>query len=76
MNLQTFYRNKHLRHWNYLHFALYLFSTQSPLFLTFQNFSNIAIQASVLLIIATGMTFVISAAEIDLSVGSLLALCG
>ena len=28
-----------------------------------------------LLIIATGMTFVISAAEIDLSVGSLLALC-
>ncbi|NPU99566.1 MAG: ABC transporter permease [Candidatus Omnitrophica bacterium] len=52
------------------------FGTQSSLFLTRQNFSNIFIQTSVNIIIATGMTFVISAAEIDLSVGSLLAVCG
>lgn len=52
------------------------FCFQSETFLTQSNFSNIFIQTSVIIIIATGMTFVISAAEIDLSVGSLLALCG
>ncbi len=52
------------------------FCFQSDTFLTQGNFSNILIQTSVIIIIATGMTFVISAAEIDLSVGSLLALCG
>ncbi|MGI6455916.1 MAG: ABC transporter permease [bacterium] len=77
MNLQTFYRVINTFGIGIIFILLCIFfSTQSPLFLTFQNFSNIAIQTSVLLIIATGMTFVISAAEIDLSVGSLLALCG
>ncbi|MBN2327463.1 MAG: ABC transporter permease [Candidatus Omnitrophica bacterium] len=52
------------------------FCFQSDTFLTQSNFSNIFIQTSVNIIIATGMTFVISAAEIDLSVGSLLAFCG
>lgn len=52
------------------------FRFQSDTFLTQSNFSNILIQTSVNIIIATGMTFVISAAEIDLSVGSLLAVCG
>ncbi len=57
-------------------FLCFIFYTQSDLFFTTNNFTNILIQTSVNIIIATGMTFVISAAEIDLSVGSLLALCG
>lgn len=55
-----------------LFFSFFRYDT----FLTQSNFSNILIQTSVNIIIAIGMTFVISAAEIDLSVGSLLALCG
>src|SRR5699024_1277482 len=45
-------------------------------FLTFGNFTNILQQVSVIGIIAIGMTFVISTAEIDLSVGSVVALSG
>jgi ribose/xylose/arabinose/galactoside ABC-type transport system permease subunit len=41
-----------------------------------QNFRNIALDSSYLLLIATGMTFVIVSGGIDLSVGSLLALAG
>lgn len=52
------------------------FSLQADGFFSTANLSNILVQASVIMIIATGMTFVISAAEIDLSVGSLMALCG
>ena len=55
---------------------LAFFSVQAEGFLSVANLSNIMVQASVIMIIATGMTFVISAAEIDLSVGSLMALCG
>jgi ribose/xylose/arabinose/galactoside ABC-type transport system permease subunit len=45
-------------------------------FASWQNFSNIALDSSYLLLIATGMTFVILSGGIDLSVGSLLALAG
>lgn len=41
-----------------------------------RNFGNIALDSSYLLLIATGMTFVILSGGIDLSVGSLLALSG
>ncbi|MEU4423183.1 ABC transporter permease [Actinoplanes sp. NPDC024001] len=41
-----------------------------------QNLGNIALDSSYLLLIATGMTFVIISGGIDLSVGSLLALAG
>jgi ribose transport system permease protein len=41
-----------------------------------ENLRNIALDASYLLLIATGMTFVIISGGIDLSVGSLLALAG
>lgn len=51
-----------------------LFSILGPNFRTWQNMSNIASQTSVLLIAATGMTFVILIAGIDLSVGALLYL--
>jgi galactofuranose transport system permease protein len=41
-----------------------------------ENFSNIALDASYLVLIATGMTFVIIIGGIDLSVGSMVALAG
>lgn len=47
-----------------------------PTFLSASNFVNIATQSSFLLIIATGMTFVILTGGIDLSVGSVYALGG
>ncbi|MGI9333727.1 MAG: ABC transporter permease [Gammaproteobacteria bacterium] len=50
------------------------FALINPRFATIANFSNIATQASYYIIIAVGMTFVITSAGIDLSVGSLLAL--
>lgn len=48
----------------------------NPNFFTFNNISNILRQTSVNAIIAVGMTIVILTAGIDLSVGSILALCG
>ena len=49
-------------------------STVSPVFLSTRNFLNILEQLSINAIMAAGMTFVIIAAGIDLSVGSILAL--
>ncbi|MBO5723419.1 MAG: ABC transporter permease [Lentisphaeria bacterium] len=45
-------------------------------FLSFQNFTNVLRRSSVNGIMACGMTFVIISAGIDLSVGSMLAMCG
>ena len=45
-------------------------------FLSFRNFSNILRRSSVNGIMAAGMTYVIITAGIDLSVGSMLAMCG
>ncbi len=53
-----------------------LFSLMSPQFFSLQNFTNILIQASSLAIVATGMTFVLLTAGIDLSVGSIMFLAG
>jgi ribose transport system permease protein len=47
---------------------------QSEHFLTFENFSNVARQASIAGILGIGMTFVILTAGIDLSVGSILGI--
>lgn len=52
------------------------FSIASPFFLTGQNFANIGRQTAIVSIIAVGMTLVIINAQIDLSVGSVFALCG
>ncbi len=49
-------------------------SFASEHFLTTLNFLNVARQAAPILIIAVGMTFVMSTAGIDLSVGSVVAL--
>jgi ribose transport system permease protein len=53
---------------------LIFFSFLQPNFLTTANLTNILIQASVLLIAATGMTFVVITGGIDLSVGALMFL--
>ncbi len=51
-------------------------SLLSEYFLTSNNLLNILLQASINLVIALGMTFVITTAGIDLSVGAVLAVCG
>lgn len=51
-------------------------SVTTEQFLTADNLLTVARQFSVIGIMAVGMTFVIVAGEIDLSVGSVLALCG
>jgi ribose transport system permease protein len=48
----------------------------SPYFLTVPNLLNVLLQASINLVVAVGMTFVITSAGIDLSVGSIVALAG
>jgi ribose transport system permease protein len=50
-----------------------LFTLVSPNFLTVGNIVNILRQASINIVLATGMTFVILTGGIDLSVGSILA---
>jgi len=53
-----------------------LFTSLSPRFLTLQNFANIGAQAAHVAIIATGMTFVLLIAGIDLSVGATMYVSG
>ncbi len=48
---------------------------ENPVFFTSPNLLNILLQTAINTIIAVGMTFIIITAGIDLSVGSLLALC-
>jgi ribose/xylose/arabinose/galactoside ABC-type transport system permease subunit len=48
----------------------------SPYFLTFDNAVNVLLNAAPLALIAGGMTLTLIAAEIDLSVGSVVALVG
>jgi len=51
-----------------------VFTLINPRFATIANFANVLTQASHVIIIAVAMTFVITSAGIDLSVGSVLAL--
>ncbi|WP_423245055.1 ABC transporter permease [Heliorestis acidaminivorans] len=53
-----------------------LFSFLSPHFLQTNNLLTILAQVSIIAILAYGMTFVLMIGEIDLSVGSIVALCG
>ena len=53
-----------------------LFSVCSEYFFTFKTFSTIANQIPALTVMAVGMSFVMIIGGIDLSVGSVLALCG
>ncbi|WP_422079557.1 ABC transporter permease [Ulvibacterium sp.] len=56
--------------------VLTVFGLLSKSFFSFQNLINVLTQASSLGIIATGMTFVLLTAGIDLSVGSIMFLAG
>ena len=53
-----------------------LLSVTSPFFLTWDNLRNIFDHSSLYIILALGMTFVISSGGIDLSVGAVAALSG
>jgi ribose transport system permease protein len=53
-----------------------VFAASSSDFLTPSNLLNVALQTSIIAIVAIGMTFTILTAGIDLSVGSLMALSG
>lgn len=48
----------------------------SPMFFRINNLSNVALEASIVGVVAVGMTFVILSGGIDLSVGSVLAVTG
>ncbi len=53
-----------------------LFGIASPFFLAPDNLLNVMEQSAINAILGIGLTFVIISAGIDLSVGSILALCG
>ncbi len=53
-----------------------IISIMSPVFLTTRNILNVIRQISLIGIVATGLTFVILQADIDLSVGSVAAFSG
>jgi ribose/xylose/arabinose/galactoside ABC-type transport system permease subunit len=53
---------------------LIVFSTLSPVFFTYNNFINIANQTAIISVLAFGMTLVMLAGGIDLSVGSIVSL--
>ena len=53
-----------------------MFSVLSPTFLTASNLLNVVLQVSIIAIVAFGMTYVLLLGEIDLSVGSIIALAG
>jgi ribose transport system permease protein len=56
---------------------IFVFSgIMNPKFFTYQNISNILFQASFVAVIGVAMTFVLILAGLDLSVGSVLGLCG
>jgi ribose/xylose/arabinose/galactoside ABC-type transport system permease subunit len=48
----------------------------NPVFLSLDNLSNILLQASVIIIVSVGMTFVIISGGIDVSVGSIVGFSG
>ena len=51
-------------------------SLTTPFFLGVQNLLNVGRQVSLLGVMAVGMTFVLISGEVDLSIGSIYALCG
>lgn len=57
-------------------FLVIIFSVMSESFLTLSNLNNVLRQVSITAIIATGLTFVILTAEIDLSVASIANVIG
>jgi ribose/xylose/arabinose/galactoside ABC-type transport system permease subunit len=67
-------RSRDLAIWLLLLVEILAWTLLSPEFFSITNFTNVARQASLVGIVAVGMTFVMITAGIDLSVGSLTAL--
>ena len=59
----------------FLLWILDYFMSDKPTFLSYENIMNIFIQTSIITIISVGMTFIIITGGIDLSIGSVVALC-
>jgi ribose/xylose/arabinose/galactoside ABC-type transport system permease subunit len=53
-----------------------LLSVTTPRFLTADNLSNVLVQISTLMVIASGLTVVVASGEFDLSVGAVAGLAG
>ncbi len=53
-----------------------LFGIVDPRFVSLRNLANISSQISFLAVLAVSMTYVIISGEIDLSIGSIVGLCG
>jgi ribose transport system permease protein len=53
---------------------VYFATTETEYFLTRSNLTNIAVQSAPITVMAVGMVFVLCAGEIDLSIGSVVAL--
>ena len=53
-----------------------VFTSLDPRFLSVRNIANISSQISFLAVLAVSMTYVIICGEIDLSIGSMVGLCG
>jgi ribose/xylose/arabinose/galactoside ABC-type transport system permease subunit len=56
--------------------AALIFTLIDPRFMSLRNIANIASQISFLAVLAVSMTYVIISGEIDLSIGSIVGLCG
>ncbi len=75
-------RNRLLRYidilgpWAGIILFIIVVAPQAPAFLSLPNVTNILVDASGYILLAVGMTFVMTGAGIDLSVGSTLALSG
>ncbi len=59
----------------FLILLIIFFALQNPRFLSIRNLFNILTDVSIYGVMAIGMTLVILTAGVDLSVGSILALC-
>lgn len=59
----------------FLLWILDYFISDKPMFLSYENILNIFIQTSIITIISIGMTFIVITGGIDLSIGSVVALC-
>ncbi len=60
--------------WGFVVIVFAFFSLANPFFFDLQNFKNILVQTSTIGLVALGMTLVMLDANIDLSVGSVVAL--
>lgn len=74
--LSVFIAAQNIIYWIFLLLILFFAITLGKTFFSAQNLMNILRQTAMISIMAIGMTFALAAGEIDLSVGSVIALSG